>query len=47
MFLDHLVLRDFGHYGIIFTNMCVVITFTMVNLFRELISVNDLCKSKK
>jgi uncharacterized YccA/Bax inhibitor family protein len=33
---DHLLLRDFGPYGIIFTNMCVVITVAMVILLRDL-----------
>jgi hypothetical protein len=29
---DHLLLRDFGPYGIIFMNVCVVITVAMVML---------------
>jgi uncharacterized YccA/Bax inhibitor family protein len=30
-----LLLRDFGPYGIIFMNVCVVITVAMLMLLRE------------
>jgi hypothetical protein len=33
---DHLLLRDFGPYGIIFMNVCVVITVAMVILLQDL-----------
>jgi hypothetical protein len=32
---DYLLLRDFGSYGIIIMNVCVVITVAMVMLLRE------------
>jgi uncharacterized YccA/Bax inhibitor family protein len=32
---DHLMLRDFGPYGIIFINVCVVITVTMLILLSD------------
>jgi hypothetical protein len=32
---DHLLLRDFGPYGIIFMNVCVVITVAMVILLQD------------
>jgi hypothetical protein len=32
---DHLLLIDFGPYGIIFLNMCVVTTVAMVMLLRD------------
>jgi hypothetical protein len=32
---DYLLLRDFGPYEIIFMNVCVVITVTMVMLLRD------------
>jgi hypothetical protein len=32
--VDRLLLRDFGAYGIIFINVCVVITVAMVMLLR-------------
>jgi uncharacterized YccA/Bax inhibitor family protein len=32
---DHLLLRDFGPYGLIFINVCVVITVAMVMLLRN------------
>jgi hypothetical protein len=31
---DHLLFRDFGPYGIIFKNVCVIITVAMVMLLR-------------
>jgi hypothetical protein len=32
---DHLLLRNFGSYGIIFINVCVVVTVAMVMLLRD------------
>jgi uncharacterized YccA/Bax inhibitor family protein len=32
---DHLLLRNFGPYVIIFMNVCVVITVAMVMLLRD------------
>jgi hypothetical protein len=32
---DYLLPRDFGHNGILFKNVCVVITVAMVMLLRE------------
>jgi hypothetical protein len=32
---DHLLLRDFAPYGMIFMNMCVVITVVMAMLLRD------------
>jgi uncharacterized YccA/Bax inhibitor family protein len=32
---DHLLLRDFGPYEIIFMNVCVVITNAMVKLLKD------------
>jgi hypothetical protein len=32
---DHLLLKDFNPYGIIFMNVRVVITFAMVMLLRD------------
>jgi hypothetical protein len=32
---DHLLLRDFGSYGIILMNLCVVITVAVVMLLRD------------
>jgi uncharacterized YccA/Bax inhibitor family protein len=32
---DYLLLRDFGPYGIIFMNVCIVITVAMVMLLRD------------
>jgi uncharacterized YccA/Bax inhibitor family protein len=32
---DHLLLRDFEPYGIIFMNVCVVINVAMVMLLRD------------
>jgi uncharacterized YccA/Bax inhibitor family protein len=33
--VDYLLLRDFGPYGIIFMNVCVVITVAIVMLLRD------------
>jgi hypothetical protein len=33
---DNLLLRDFGPYGIIFMNVCVVITVAMVMMLRDI-----------
>jgi hypothetical protein len=33
--VDHLLLRDFGPYGIIFINMCFLTTVAMVILFMD------------
>jgi hypothetical protein len=33
---DYLILRDFWPYGIIFTNVCVVINIVMALLLRDL-----------
>jgi hypothetical protein len=33
--VDHLVLRNFGPYGVIFMNVCVVINVAVVMLLRD------------
>jgi hypothetical protein len=33
---DHFLSRDFGPHGIIFTNVCIVITVAMVTLLRNI-----------
>jgi hypothetical protein len=35
---DHLLFWDFGPYGIIYMNVCVVITVVMVKLLRDFAS---------
>jgi hypothetical protein len=32
---DHLLLKDFGPYGIILMNLCFVVTVEMVMLLRD------------
>jgi hypothetical protein len=40
---DHLLLRDFGPYVMILTNVCVVITVAMALLLRQVAPMSSVC----